>query len=215
LRGRVTVPIQGVFNIEDVINYMHTRGIVNAAYDSDLDGIIDLSSLPNLAWALVGKVETTTAVSSISFTGLAGDTDKVYMLAVSVSNSSTTATSGIYIRYNDDTTVGNYSWITWLNGGTATVSKQAFGATTGVAGAVFAGVPATSAGVFRGIILTEGVALGTKTYVLQSSQGFNTGPRLDLFGGGWIKSAEVTSIELFTASGVAVNWKAYLYKAKW
>ncbi len=189
----------------------------------DTAGQVPLANLPLLpasqldfsfAWELVGSISET-GVSSIEFTNLAGDTDKLYMLIILVSNGNTSNTS-IYARFNADTTIANYGWISWYNNnGTAGTTSQSFGATAGTAGAYCAGVYATSVCIYSSIIFPEGVSLGTKTYVPLMTSGYVTPYRTNIGGGAWIKQSEVTSITLFTGAGIDVDWTAYLFKPKW
>ena len=191
----------------------------------DTSGKVPLSNIPLLpdsqldfsfAWELVGSISSS-GVSSIEFSNLAGDTDKIYMLVLATYNPATTGANGIFARFNADTTITHYGYLGWSNeAGTVSTSYKGFPGTSGTAGAIIGGLPATSVGLFWAIIHAEGIAAGADTYVFCVSKGFNTNAvRYDDEGGGWIKQAEVTSITLFTASGVAIDWLAYLFKPKW
>lgn len=186
-------------------------------------GQVPLANIPLLpdsqldfsfAWELVGSISSS-GVSSIEFSNLTGDTDKIYMLILLVSNS-TTSNSSIYIRFNADTSVADYGWISWYNnnGSTGTVT-QSFGATSGTAGAYCAGVYASSINLYNIVIYSEGITLGTKTYVPVATFGYITPYRTNIGGGSWIKQAEITDITIFTGSGINVDWVAYLFKPKW
>ncbi len=223
---RLSVPIQGELNEADVKKIIDAlKNVPNGLAGLNSAGQIGLSQIPLLpasqlgfgfAWELVGSIETSTAAASISFTNLSGDADKIYYLVLAISNASTTATGGIYIRVNGDTSVGNYSWISWRNVDAAVgTSTQGFGATSGVAGIMFGSEAADKVVLLSGVILAEGITKGTQTFVLGASYGFSINAIYYLHGGAWLKSGEVTELEVFTASGVAVNWKAYLFKPKW
>ena len=187
-------------------------------------GQVPLANIPLLpdsqldfsfAWELVGSISSS-GVSSIEFSNLAGDTDKIYMLVLAGYNPSTTNTY-IGIRFNGDTAIGNYGWLIWVNeAGTTGTNDQNFGASSGTASTVIGGLKAGSKGLFWAIIHAEGITAGTETFVFCVSKGFNTnGVRYNNAGGGWVKQAEVTSITLFTSNGPAIDWKAYLFKPKW
>ena len=189
----------------------------------DTSGKVPLANLPlipdsqldfSFAWELVGSISSS-GVSSIEFSNLAGDTDKIYMLILTVSNPTTTS-SGIYARFNADTTIGNYAFIDWYNNaGTVSTSTQTFGSTAGTAGAHCAGVVGSNFSLYIIIINAAGIACGTKTYVTLINEGYISPTRYDTGGGAWIKQAEVTSITLFTGAGIDVDWTAYLFKPKW
>ena len=191
----------------------------------DTAGQVPLANIPLLpasqlgfsfAWELVGSISET-GVSSIEFTGLAGDTDKLYLLVFAAHNPNTGATNGIFARFNADTTVTHYGYLGWVNeAGTVSSAYKGFPGTSGTAGAIIGGLPGGAVGLFWGIIHAEGISAGTNTYVFCIFNGFNTNSvRYDNDAGGWIKQAEVDTITLFTASGVTLNWTAYLFKPKW
>ena len=190
----------------------------------DTAGQVPLGNLPLLpasqldfsfAWKLVGSISSS-GVSSIEFSNLVGDTDKVYYLIIITANSGTTS-PGIFARFNADTTIGHYNWISWYNtNGTVTTLSQSFNSTTGKAGVQIAGTNANGITLHHIIINAAGITLGTATYVQCSSLGYQSvPPRINLLGGAWIKQAEVTSITLFTGNGSAIDWIAYLFKPKW
>ena len=188
-------------------------------------GQVPLANIPLLpdsqldfsfTWELVGSISSP-GVTSIEFSNLAGDTDKIYMLVLAANNPATTATGGIFAMFNADTTIAHYTYLSWVNeAGTESTRYQSFGSTSGIAGARVGSLAATSAGLFWTIIHAEGIYAGADTYVFCVSKGFNTNAvRYDNDAGGWIKQAEITSITLFTYNGVAIDWKAYLFKPKW
>ena len=187
-------------------------------------GQVPLANIPLLpdsqldfsfAWELVGSISSS-GVSSIEFSNLAGDTDKVYYLIIVTANTGT-GTPGIYARFNADTTIAHYNWIVWYNtNGTVTTASQLFGSTSGHAGTIIAAANANGISIHHGIIHAEGITKGTATYVQCSSIGYQTGsPRLNIMGGAWEKQAEITSITLFTGTGTVINWLAHLFKPKW
>lgn len=188
-------------------------------------GQVPLANIPLLpdsqldfsfAWELVGSISSS-GVSSIEFSNLAGDTDKIYMLVFGGVNSSTSNSNGIYARFNADTEVGNYGFIDWNNtDGTVGGIYQGYGSSSGTAGALVGALPANTVGLFWSIIFAEGIYDGsTYTYVFCVSKGYSTNTRYSNDAGGWRKQAEVTSITLFTGAGIAIDWVAYLFKPKW
>ena len=187
-------------------------------------GKVPLANLPLLpasqldfsfGWQLVGSISSQGV--TIKFSNLAGDTDKLYMLVFTVKNPSASNTYGICVRFNDDTTTtGHYAWIYWLNEeGTVSTSYKNLD-TLGAPGVKVGDVPKQAVGFFRTLIYAEGITYGTNTYVLCVSHGFNNnGIRYGNYAGEWLKQDEITSIMLYTSSGTAVDWKAYLFKPKW
>lgn len=188
-------------------------------------GQVPLANIPLLpasqlgfsfAWEKVARV-TSTGVASISFTGLAGDTDIFYLIVGSVVNPNTGGTGGIYIRYNADTTLGNYAFIGWQNDdGTVSTSVQTLGATSGTAGCPVMYLHSVALGVFFTFVKVSGVESGTTEYAINVAMGYDTGkPRYTNAGGHYKRSAEITEIELFTGAGAAINWDVTLFKPKW
>lgn len=169
----------------------------------------------SFGWELVGSISSS-GVSSIEFSNLAGDTDKLYMLVLAAYNPSTSAL-GVYARFNADTTISNYNYLSWRNNaGTGSTVYQLFNSTTGKAGIHILDLAATSSGFSVVIIDAEGiddVNLGSTVVYLRGIGYRRTEAQIEC--GGWKKSAEITSITLFTGTGANINWVAYLYKAKW
>ena len=217
--------LDGVIDNADKVDGYDAGTGANQVLVLNSAGQVPLANIPLLpdsqldfsfAWELVGSISSS-GVSSIEFSNLAGDTDKIYMLVLAAYNPATAATNGIFARFNADTTITHYGYLNWLNeAGTVSTGYKSFSGTSGTAGALVGSLPATSPGLYWAIIHAGGIAAGTDTYVFCVSIGFNTnGVRYDNDAGGWIKQAEVTSITLFTASGVAIDWVAYLFKPKW
>ena len=189
----------------------------------DTAGQVPLANLPPLpasqlgfsfAWEFVGSISET-GVSSIEFSNLAGDTDKLYLLILTISNP-TTSTSPIFARFNADTVIGHYAYVNWYNNaGTVSTSTQSFGATTGTAGVHCAGVVGSNFSLYAILIYALGITYGTNTYVTLIDNGYISPTRYDTGGGAWIKQAEVTSITIFSGAGVNLDWTAYLFKPKW
>jgi len=222
MRKRTDQPPQGITDLNDVIKYMQTSGILNKKYDSDLDGVIDLTSIPlipatqlgfSFAWELAGKLEDI-AASSVSFTGLSGKTDKIYLLVINTATGATTE-DDVYLQFNGVTTVGNYGFISWYNNnGTTGTKSQSSGATAGVAGCLFGYLPGNdiitawglikynSNGYVHTLSLSYVDATGTSVIAVNGGQ-FNVG------------TADLTEITAFTPSGLASQWYAYLFKPKW
>ncbi len=189
----------------------------------DTSGKVPLANLPlipasqldfSFAWEKVAEISET-GVSSIEFTNLAGDTDKIYMLVLAAYNPNTTG-CGIYAQFNADTTIGNYGWVKWFyQAGTVYSGYQGLGSTSGTAGALISTINASQAIIVHSIIYSEGITAGTKTIVLVDGRCYGAAARSGNYGGAWYKSAEVTSITLFTGGGQAIDWIAYLFKPKW
>jgi len=227
MKSRIFKPPQGEVSTKDILDIIDSqKNVADGIAGLDSNALVNLANLPlipasqldfSFAWEKVAEISAT-GVATVDITGLEGDTDKLYMLVLSFVNPNTTVFS-IYAQCNSDTNVSNYS-----QGGlgqptlTSTgASGQGFGSTTGVAG-MRVGQPGgeNSAGFFVAFINTEGITVGTKTYVFAVSLGINTpgiGDRVSW--GGWIKSAEVTSLTLFNEKGLNLDWKVYIFKPKW
>jgi len=219
-------PPQGLFNWKDVVKYLEEIGALNKKYDSDLDGVIDLSSIPlipdsqldfSFAWEKVTEISET-GVSAVSITGLTGDTDKYYMIISSVEITATTGVVG-YIQLNDDITIANYLMgglgiATWPSAVGA--SGQSFGSTSGVAGMRFAHFSSAVPAFSIYFINAAGVTSGTTSYVIGVGLCMNidgSGDRICY--GAWKKQSEVTSIKLFTNPATNGNFTVQLFKPKW
>jgi len=226
MKSRVFKPPQGEVSTKDILDVIDSqKNIANGIAGLDSNALVNLANLPlipasqldfSFAWEKVAEISSS-GVASVDITGLDGDTDKLYLLLVAAYNPSTTATGGLFVRYNGDTVVGNYAWIGWGNAaGTVGTSYQGFGSTSGVAGTAVGGLPGGAIGFFVAYIHAKGIPVGTTLYVQNVGMGFNSGPvTYGNEAGGWKKQANITEITLFTKAGVAIDWLVYLFKPKW
>jgi len=226
MKSRIFKPPQGEVSTKDILDIIDSqKNVADGIAGLDSNALVNLANLPlipasqldfSFAWEKVAEISSS-GVASVDITGLDGDTDKLYLLLVAAYNPSTTATGGLFIRYNADTTVGNYGWISWSNvAGTASTTYQGFGSTSGVAGTAVGGLPANNIGFYVAYIHAEGITAGATTYVPNSGMEFLSGPvTYGNEAGGWKKQANITEITLFTIAGVAIDWLVYLFKPKW
>jgi len=227
MRKKTTVPFQGEIGESDVISIINSmKNVANGIAGLNSAGQLNLAQIPLLpasqlgfgfAWENAGSVSTA-GVSSISFSNLTGDTDKLYLLIVLASNSGTAALGDVCIRFNGDLTGGNYEYVYAYvdSAGTLGSGSQNFGGTSNRAYIPPTGLPGSAFAWAWCYIVAEGIPLGTKSYVPVVCCGGQSTGYVTITAGGWLKSAEITSIEVTTAAGTAVsNWLVYLFKPKW
>ncbi|AIY89878.1 hypothetical protein [Geoglobus acetivorans] len=183
------------------------------------DPILGLASSQlgfGLAWEHVASISVTTNVQSISFTGLNGDVDKIYMLIAAIYNTDTTADRGFYLRFNGDTTLANYAYHYWMIvGGTSSSGYQSYNSTTGIAGADAFASGNGGYGFGYVLILAEGITIGTDTFVtVIGSTAMSNGIGIVHYGSGWKKQANVTQIDLLQPFGafIGAGSKFWLFK---
>jgi len=229
MRKKTTVPFQGEIGESDVISIINSmKNVANGIAGLNSAAQLGLAQIPLLPatqlgfsfmWEKVASVNVTAATASVSFTGLAGDTDKWYLL-IGVVNNVSTAARTFWMRFNADTTVAHYGFINWrnANGTTSTVS-QSFSSTSGTSAVPVSETGAGECTMFSALINAEGVsAPDLNTYVTVISQSFGTKVvRANVMGGGWIKQAEITEIDLVQVAGafIGAGSKLWLFKPKW
>jgi len=230
MRKKTTVPFQGEIGESDVISIINSmKNVANGIAGLNSAAQLGLAQIPPLpssildfafAWEKVAEVSATAACQEISVTNLAGDTDKWYMVLYSHVPVSSTATQFTTVLLNNDTVIGNYAsggfGITSANSWAGGV--QSFGATSGYPGLPFI---QTYVGDYGGIAIAwihaEGRTVGTKTYV---SMGSHIAPGVHgwwIGTGVWIKSAEVTEIDIYCPGGSYINAgsKVVVFRPKW
>jgi len=186
-------------------------------------GQVPLTNLPlipasqlsfGFAWEKIAEIDTST--NSVDLTGLTGDTDKVYLLVIAATNSNTTGSGYLYLKFNGDYSGTNYAFNYFYDAaGTTGTNSQAFGGTTNRGFLAIGGIPANGVVLINCLIYAAGLTAGTTTYVpVIATTTQPTIPSLNVVAGGWIKSAEITSITISTASALNIGWNILLFKTK-
>ena len=192
--------------------HTHTRADI-----TDLLPITDADLGFGFGWEHVATINVTSAVQSVSFTGLNGDTDKVYLLIGVILNADSANARWFFVRFNGDTAIGNYAYLYWVNeAGTVSSGSQSIGATTGTAGITLMRTGANGIGMFVAYIHALGVpdSVG-QPYVTVISNGHGSGsPQRSSNSGHWKKSANVTQIDVFQSAGayIGAGSKIMLFK---
>ena len=88
-----------------------------------VDGAVTPAKLSFGTWEKIGEVDVTSSVSSVSFTGLDGDSDKFYLLCCRIINADSANQRGFQLRFNGDSG-SNYSTEGFYVDGGSTSTKD-------------------------------------------------------------------------------------------